>query len=192
MKTVTGIFTSTSAADRAASRLAEIGLPRTRIRQLTPHTPERQIHSVVPIAETEQPGMGKAIGGIVGFVVGAMVALVVFGALRGGLGQFSSAVLLAAAALGACGAVAGALAGGALEARMSTGLPKDEIYLYEDALRAGRSVVFAIAADDAQEEAARRAFKESGAESLDAGEESWRVGLSPASAHSHEQGKRAG
>jgi hypothetical protein len=192
MKIVTGIFTSTSAAERAASRLAEIGVPRTRIRQLTPHTPERQIHSIVPIAETEQPGMGKAIGGVVGFALGAMVALVVFGALRGGLGQFSPAVLLAAAALGAGGAVAGALAGGALDARMSTGLPKDEIYLYEDALRAGRSVVFAFAADGAQEEAARKELKEAGAESLDAGEESWRVGLSPASTHSREQEKRAG
>jgi len=190
MKTVTGIFASTSAAERGAGRLAEIGVPRSRIRQLTPNTSERQIHSVVPIAETEQPGMGKAIGGVVGFVVGAMVGLVAFGALRGG--QFSAAVLLGVAALGVCGAVAGAFAGGALEAKMSTGLPKDELYLYEDALRAGHSVVFAFAADDAQEEAAKRALREAGAESLDAGDESWRVGLSPAPTHSREQGRRAG
>src|SRR6266404_4410540 len=190
MKTVAGIFASTSAAERGASGLAEIGVPRSRIRQLTPNTPERQIHSVVPVAETEQPGMGKAIGAVVGFVVGAMVGLIAFGALRGG--QFSPAVLLGVAALGVCGAVAGAFAGGALEAKMSTGLPKDELYLYEDALRAGHSVVFAFAADDAQEEAAKRALQEAGAESLDAGDESWRVGLSPAPTHSREQGRRAG
>ena len=75
---------------------------------------------------------------------------------------------------------------------MSTGLPKDELYLYEDALRAGHSVVFAFAADDAQEEAAKRALQEAGAESLDAGDESWRVGLSPAPTHSREQGRRVG
>jgi hypothetical protein len=192
MKTVAGIFASTSTAERGASRLAEVGVPRSRIRQLTPNSPERQIHSVVPIAETEQPGMGKAIGAVVGFVVGAMIGLVAFGALRGGAAQFSPAVLLGVAALGVCGAVAGAFAGGALEAKMSTGLPKDELYLYEDALRAGHSVVFAFAADDAQEEAAKRALQEAGAESLDAGDESWRVGLSPAPTHSRGQGRRAG
>src|SRR5437660_2593781 len=111
MKTVAGIFPSTSAAERAAGRLAEIGVPRPKIRQLTPNTPERQIHSIVPIAETEQPGMGKAIGAVVGFVVGAMVGLVAFGALSGELTLFSPAVLLGVAALGACGAVAGAFAG---------------------------------------------------------------------------------
>src|SRR5258706_9830508 len=115
MKTVAGIFPSTSAAERGAGRLAEIGVPRPRIRQLTPNTPERQIHSIVPIAETEQPGMGKAIGAVVGFVVGAMIGLVAFGVLRGGAAQFSPAVLLGVAALGGCGGVAGAFAGRALE-----------------------------------------------------------------------------
>src|SRR5207244_3221106 len=147
MKNVVGIFSSSSDAERAAARLAEIGVPPSGIRQLTTNTSERQIHSIIPIAETEQPGMGKAIGGLLGFVVAAAIAIAVIGALRGGSGQFSPAVLLGAAVLGACGAVAGAFAGGALENRMSTGLPKDEIYLYEDALRAGRSVVFAFAAD---------------------------------------------
>src|SRR6266404_6025954 len=108
MKTVAGIFASTSAAERGASGLAEIGVPRSRIRQLTPNTPERQIHSVVPVAETEQPGMAKAIGAVVGFVVGAMVGLIAFGALRGATMQFSPAVLLGVAALGVCGAVASA------------------------------------------------------------------------------------
>ena len=192
MKAMTGIFASTSAAERAASRLAQIGVPRARIRQLTPYTPERQIHTIVPIAETEQPGMGKAIGAVVGFVLGAMVAFVVFGALRGGLTEFSPAILIGAAALGAMGAIAGAFAGGALEARMFPGLPKDELYLYEDALCAGRSVVFALTGDSAQEAAARRALQEAGAESLDAREQSWRVGLSPASTHAREQQKRAG
>jgi Flp pilus assembly protein TadB len=193
MKNVVGIFASPSAAERAVARLVEIGVPRSRIRQLTPSTSERQIHTVIPIAETEQPGMGKAIGGLLGFVVAATLALGVIGVLRGGLGQLSLVVLLGAATLGACGAVAGAFAGGALENRMSTGLPKDEIYFYEEALRAGHSVVFAFAASDAQEEAALRALKEAGAESLDAGDESWRVGLSsPGDVHQRAQGRRTG
>jgi hypothetical protein len=192
MKNVVGIFSSSSDAERGAARLVGIGVPRSRIRRLTPNTPERQIHSIVPIAETEQPGMGKAIGALLGFVLAATIGIGVIGVLRGGLGQLSPAVLVGAAILGACGAFAGAFAGGALENRMSAGLPKDEIYLYEDALRAGRSVVFAFAADNAQEEAAKRALEEAGAESLDAGDESWRVGLSPARAHSRERGRSAG
>ena len=41
--------------------------------------------------------------------------------------------------------MAGAVAGGALEDGLAHGLPKDELYLYEDALRKGHSVVFAFA-----------------------------------------------
>jgi hypothetical protein len=192
MKSVAGVFYSASAAERAAARLVAIGVPRSKVRQLTPTTPERQIHSAVPISETEQAGMGKAIGALLGFVVAAMIAIGVIGSMRGGTGQFTPAALLGAAVIGFAGAVAGAFAGGALENRMSTGLPKDEIYVYEKALREGRSVVFAFVADKEQEEAARGALKEAGAESLDAGDESWRVGISPAATHSRAQGRRAG
>jgi hypothetical protein len=192
MKSVAGVFTSASAAERAAARLVAIGVPRSKVRQLTPTTPERQIHSAVPISETEQAGMGKAIGALLGFVVAAMIAIGVIGSMRGGTGLFTPAALLGAAVIGFAGAVAGAFAGGALENRMSTGLPKDEIYVYEKALREGRSVVFAFVADKEQEEAARGALKEAGAESLDAGDESWRVGISPAATHPRAQGRRAG
>lgn len=193
MKTVVGIFATSSAAEQAAARLVEIGLPRTRVRLLTPDASERQVHTLVPVTETEQPGMGKALGGVVGFVLAATIAFGVLGALRGGFGQLSTAVLIGTLVIGLCGAVAGAFAGGALENRMSAGLPKDEIYFYEDALRAGRSVVFAFAADNTQEEAARLVLERAGAESLDAGDESWRVGLAnPEEVHPTAQGRRTG
>ena len=193
MKTVVGIFATSFAAERAAGRLFEIGVPRSRVRLLTPGASERQIHSGVPVAETEQPGMGKAIGGVVGFVVAATVAFGVLGALRGGFGQLSTAVVIGTVVIGLCGALAGAFAGGALENKMSLGLPKDEIYLYEDALRAGRSAVFAFAADNTQEEAAKLALQREGAESLDAGDQSWRVGLvNPDDVHPRVQGRLAG
>ena len=192
MKTVVGIFGSPGAAQRAARSLVNAGLPAGRIRQLDPGTPEREIHSTIPTAETEQSGMGKAIGGLVGFVVLATAALGVLGALRGGMGQLTPAVLFGAAAIGVVGALAGAYAGGALEDRMSVGLPKDEIYFYEEALRRGRSVVFFLAANDRQAETARRALAQSGADSLDAADESWKVGLSPAGVHQRTPGRRAG
>jgi uncharacterized membrane protein len=135
--------------------------------------------------------MGKAIGGLVGFVVAATFALGIFGVLRGGMGQLTTAVFLGAAVVGLCGAIAGAIAGGALEDRMSVGLSKDEIYFYEEALRRGRSVVFFLAGNGRQEEAARRALARAGSNSLDAGDESWRVRLSPAAVHPRTQGRRA-
>jgi hypothetical protein len=191
MKTVVGIFGSPVAAQRAAKSLVKTGLPAGRIRQLDPGTPEREIHSTIPTAETEQSGMGKAMGGLVGFVVLATAAFGVLGALRGGMGQLTPAILFGAAAIGVVGALAGAYAGGALEDRMSVGLPKDEMYFYEEALRRGRSVVFFLAANR-QAETARRALAQSGADSLDAADESWKVGLSPAGTHQRTPGMRAG
>ena len=51
--------------------------------------------------------------------------------------------------LGALGAVGGGALGGKLEGKVFEGLPEDELYVYEDALRKGRSVVV-VMAEDAQ------------------------------------------
>jgi len=190
MKTVVGIFSSPSAADRAVKDLVSAGVPPARIRQLTPGSPEREIHSTIPTAETEQPGMGKAVGAVVGFAIGLTAFLSVAAVLYGGTGAFGRTTWIVAALFGVLGAVIGAFAGGALEERLSTGLPKDEIYFYEEALRKGRSVVFAFASGGRQE-IARRVLDHAGANSLDAGDESWRVGLSPAKVHDQTTGRRA-
>jgi hypothetical protein len=46
------------------------------------------------------------------------------------------------------GAVAGGAVGKFLESSLTQGLPKDEIFFYEDALRQGRSVLVGLAEDD--------------------------------------------
>ena len=63
------------------------------------------------------------------------------------------------------GAVAGAVAGGALEDTLANGLPKDEFYVYKDALRRGRTVLMALVEDADQATAARAALAQAGAES---------------------------
>jgi hypothetical protein len=191
MKTVVGIFSSPAAADRAVKDLVNAGVPPAKVRKLTPGSPEREIHSAIPTADTEQPGMGKAVGAVVGGVVGLMAALGVSAVLYGGMGALGRTTWIIAALCGILGAAIGAFAGGALEERLSTGLPKDEIYFYEEALRRGRSVVFAFASGGRQEETARRVLDRAGANSLDAGDESWRVGLSPAKVHDRTTGRRA-
>src|SRR5262249_58902591 len=57
------------------------------------------------------------------------------------------------------------------------GIPKDELYLYEDALAHGYGVVFVEPATDAQADAARRALVDAGAQSLDAARDTWWVGI---------------
>lgn len=93
------------------------------------------------------------------------------------------------AALGFVGLVGGAFAGvavgGALENAMSDGLPKDELYVYEDALRQGRTVLIVLTEDTTQAEAARVALAQAGAESLDAARDAWWVGLRDAEAATH-------
>jgi hypothetical protein len=69
-----------------------------------------------------------------------------------------------------------------LEASLREGLPKDEVFFYEDALRQGRSLVIALPADEAQAGTARRILHEAGAESLDAARERWWIGLRDAEA----------
>ena len=191
MRTVVGIFSSLAAADYALRDLVSAGVPRGNIRQLSPGSPEREIHTNIPTAETEQPGMGRTVGAVVGGVVGLLAALGVSAVLDGGMGALGRTAWIVAALFGILGAVIGALASGALEDRLSTGLPKDEIYFYEEALRRGRSVVFAFVRARKQEETARRVLERAGASSLDAGDEDWRVGLSPANVHNRTAGRRA-
>ncbi|HKF41832.1 MAG TPA: hypothetical protein VKG01_01900 [Thermoanaerobaculia bacterium] len=177
MKTVVGIFRSASAADRAAATLVREGIPPSRIRQLTPKSPEQQIHSTIPTSETEQAGMGRALGAVVGGVLGAWLVLAVIAVGGKPTVSLTGTSYFLAAAVAAAGAIAGAFAGGALEDRMSRGLPKDEIYFYEEALRRGRSVVFVFATNAKQEDRVRGALGTAGADSLDAGDESWKVGI---------------
>jgi hypothetical protein len=87
--------------------------------------------------------------------------------------------------LGLGGAVAGAVAGGALENTLNVGLPKDELYVYEDALRDGRIVLIVLANDTNQADEVREALARAGAESVDAAREHWWLGLRDAEAEAY-------
>jgi hypothetical protein len=186
---IVGIFTSSADAERAAESLSRNGIPRDRLSVLTPRASEAEIHRRLPTADTEQPGVGKAVGGVVGGAVGA-TAGVGLGALAAaavpGFGALAAAELLGAALLGAGGAVGGAAAGGALDEKVTRGLPKDELYLYENALSTGHSIVFALA-DESEADRVRTALAAEGAESLDAARESWWVGIRDAERADYER-----
>src|SRR5262249_46314344 len=65
------------------------------------------------------------------------------------------------------------------------GLPHDELYVYKDALRQGRSVVFVEPEDELHAEAVRQALLDAGAESIDAAREQWWIGLRSAEKESY-------
>ncbi|HEY7494025.1 MAG TPA: hypothetical protein VIH59_23350 [Candidatus Tectomicrobia bacterium] len=180
MQTVVGIFLSQVAAERVAERLYTLGIARERINFLFPGASQAQLEQV-PTTETEQPGMGTALGGVVGGAIGASGGLLtpaVISALVPGIGPVTAIGLTALSLIGLVGgALAGAAAGGALEDAMSYGLPKDELYVYEDALRQGRSVLIVLTEDTEQAEVARAALVEAGAESLDVARDRWWIGL---------------
>ena len=94
-----------------------------------------------------------------------------------GVGPVLAAGILGAALLGAGGATIGAATGGAVEDEIAPQLPHDELFIYEDALRQGKSVVLGVTDDELQAEAGRTVLAQAGAESLDAARESWWVGL---------------
>jgi hypothetical protein len=180
MSTVAGIFRSRADAERAVENLRSAGIANDHLNLLTPGTTDQEIEASVPTTETEQPGMGSALGGTVGGAMGAAGGLTIGAAaaslLVPGVGPVLAAGILGAALLGIGGAAAGAAAGGAMEDSVE-GLPHDELYVYEDALRQGRSVVLVMADDETQAETVRGVLTQAGAESIDAARDSWWVGL---------------
>jgi hypothetical protein len=183
MKAVTGVFGSQTDAQRALVQLRSLGLGDDRLTLLTPggvdtHEPE------VPVASAEQPGMGKAMGALVGTAAGISAGPLLVAALIPGVGPITAVGLLGGAVAVAAGASVGAVAGEKLEEATTDGLPEDEIFVYEDALRQGRSVLIALAADEAEAAVFRELLKAEGAESIDAAREKWWIGLRSAE-HEH-------
>jgi hypothetical protein len=176
MKAVTGVFRSAADAERAVGQMRTIGLQEDRITLLIPGSPDAKMHSV-PAVSTEQPGMGKAIGALLGGVTGLSAGPLVVAALIPGVGPITAIGLLAGAFAGAAGAGIGAAAGGKAENIMTEGLPADELFVYEDALRKGRSVVIVMGEDGVETSRFRELLKAEGAEEIDAAREQWWIGL---------------
>ncbi len=181
METIAGIFDSSRDAGRAVQGLNAAGIPNDRIAYLSPGTTAQEPQSEVPHTDTEAPGMGKAMGGAVGGAMGAAGGATLGAAaaslLVPGVGPVIAGGIIGAALLGAGGAATGMAAGAALEKELAEGMSHDELFVYEDALRKGRSVVVAFVEDDEAKERVYNVFAQANAESIDAARESWWLGL---------------
>lgn len=178
MKAITGVFTTRSAAERAVTEIQKAGVASDHVTLLTPGTADhvdKEIQSVA-VEDAEQPGMGGAIGALLGGGLGVTGGSLLM-ALVPGVGPVTALGLLGTAILGAAGATIGATAGNKAESRTYEGLPEDEIFVYEDAIRKGRSVVVALTDNENSASLVRDLLHREGAESIDAAREQWWIGL---------------
>jgi hypothetical protein len=173
MQSVVGV-THTVEDARRIGREVVAAVPRARVRVLTPDTSAAELASV-PTDESEQPGMGAAIGAVAGGAAGAVAGSML-------LPPVGAIALIGIATAALLGAVGGGSAGQAIEESAAFGLPKEELFLYADALRDGHAVVIAYVETDDEVTDARRAMDEAGAESVDAAREAWWIGLRDAEA----------
>ena len=83
METVAGVFHTCESAAKAAAEVVARGIPREQVNLLSPCSPvEHEVHAL-RTSDTEQPGVGAAIGAIAAGGPGAGI-----GALAGGSAGF--------------------------------------------------------------------------------------------------------
>jgi hypothetical protein len=173
---VVAIFPSLASAEQAVEGSLGSGMTQQSIIFLSGELPDRggtrsaeQKLETIPTTDAEPDGMGKAMGAVVGGAVGASARLAggaaVASLLVPGVGTVFAIGVGAAALLGLGGAAAGATAGDVTEHALDVGVPKDDVQLYHDLLRQGRSLVIANA--DEQAATARSVFKQQGSEDVD-------------------------
>jgi hypothetical protein len=178
MEAISGVFNTRTAAERTVQEAGRAGIAADKITLLTPGSTNQDDKEMpsVPTDTAEQPGMGKAIGALLGGGVGITGGSLLI-ALVPGVGPITALGLLGAAIVGAAGATVGATVGDRVEKSTTEGLPEDEIFVYEDALRQGRSVVIGLAENEDSASLLRELMKREGAESVDAAREQWWIGL---------------
>jgi hypothetical protein len=182
METVAGVFRFYQTARDAAIALRRAGFSADQVNLLSPASSETEIHAV-PTSDTESPGVGAAIGGMLGGALGVAGGIelgIAAAVLIPGVGPILAFGLAGAALFGAGGAVGGAALGNAADHKNNEGVPADEVFFYEDALRQGRSVILVLAADGSAQQRAHQLLADAGAESIDAARKDWWLGLRPA------------
>jgi hypothetical protein len=173
MQAVVGVIPRQQDAQRVVDALGRIGVPDRDVSVLAPPAPEGSVRAV-PTTDAEPPGIGGTLGGVVGGATGTASGLAFASLALPGVGPVMAA---GAIILGLVGVMTGGAIGAKLDESLSKGLPTDELYVYRDALRKGRSVVVVTTDDEAEAARVREVFRSCGAESVDAARDEWWIGL---------------
>jgi hypothetical protein len=180
---VAGVFTSRMDAEKSFPDLQRLGIDRKNINLLTSEFAGDEVSRLPGAQQGEQPGIVKALGAVTGGSIGLGVGEAIASFLVPGVGP----VLVIGLAAGAiAGGVAGTTIAGIFENRIFGGIPQDELFVYEDALRQGRTVLLVSTEDQTQAEAARGIMEDAGAETIDRAREMWWIGLRDAEKERYE------
>src|SRR6185369_3141525 len=194
MEAISGVFRSREDGERAVNELRKVGLPDNRIGFVTPGNDGEELERGLPITDTEQPGMGRAmgaaVGGAMGAAGGATLGLAAATLAIPGVGPVIAFGMVGAALLGIVGATAGSAVGDTIEEELGEGVPHEDVFLYQDALRHGHSVVIAYTETEDQADKAEDVLTNSGALDLDELREKWWAELRDGErAHYHRDGR---
>lgn len=178
MEVVTGVFKSQDDAEKAVNQLRSLGIEDQRIGILSPGSQSADtVEKGVPVTDTEDPGMGRAmgaaVGGAMGAAGGATLGLAAASLAIPGIGPVIAFGMIGAALLGVVGAAAGSAVGDTVEEELGEGIPHEDVYLYEDALRHGNSIVIAYAEEGEQEDRAKEVLNNAGAQDIETLRENW-------------------
>ena len=152
---ISGIFASAAEAERAVETLKAHGFTDEQVSVLS----RGEHHSA------GARGLGAAMGGVLG--MGAATFLIP------GLGPVAGIGLLAA---GLAGAGLGAAAGTAAD-KMTAGVPNEELFFYEEAIRSGNAVVFIEVSDPDRLSQARNLIEQAGARNVNTHRREWWQGI---------------
>lgn len=170
MEVVTGVFQARADAERAVNQLRNLGVETEKMGLITPDSGGEAVERSVPISDTEDPGMGRAmgaaVGGAMGAAGGATLGLAVATLAVPGIGPVLAFGMIGAAVLATFGAAAGAAVGDSLEEELGEGIPHEDVFTYKEALRNGHSIVIAHVIDDRADKA-REIIENAGAEDID-------------------------
>jgi hypothetical protein len=126
--------------------------------------------------------MGAAGGATLGLAVATLAVP--------GIGPVLAFGMVGAALLGIVGATAGSAVGDTLENELGEGVPHEDIYLYEDALRHGHSVILVYTENEDQSDRVEDILTSTGAMDLDELRENWWSELREGErAHYHRDGR---
>src|ERR1044071_7068469 len=141
MEAISGVFRSRADAEKAVNELRKVGIPDNKIGFVTPGNDGAELERGLPVTDTEQPGMGRAmgaaVGGAMGAAGGATLGLAAATLAVPGVGPVIAFGMVGAAVLGLVGATAGAAIGDSVEEQLGEGVPHEDVFLYETALRHG-------------------------------------------------------
>lgn len=145
--TITGVFRTREDAEKAYDSLVKRGYNADEIILLMSdkthktHFKNNNVGADTDLGNKamEKAGVGSAIGGTTGAIIGAIAALGTTVALPG-LGLIIAGPIVAALA----GAGAGGLAGGLVGGLVGAGIPKEKATLYETSIKEGGIVVGVI------------------------------------------------